>query len=137
MSGKSKGMRGEVKQVLRNRNMVLVSGVNLVKVSFCFFVSDFQNFLSLCFFSFKKHQPGTGEVKGGIYTKEAPIHVSTVSLIDPVDDKPCRVRWVWKQNKDGEPEKVRQSVRTGGVIEKNDLVIKERRRATEDGPYDT
>ena len=58
MTGKHRGQRGEIKQVLRKQNKVIVEGVNLAI----------------------KHQAGTGELKGGKFTKEAPIHVSNVSL---------------------------------------------------------
>jgi large subunit ribosomal protein L24 len=63
IAGKERGKRGVVKQVLRSRNAVLVEGLNLVK----------------------KHLKSTEKQKGGVVTKEAPIHVSNVALIDPTD----------------------------------------------------
>jgi len=118
ISGKNKGLRGEVKQVIRARNQVVIEGVNLVK----------------------KHQAGSGEIKGGVFTREAPVSgsrfllffsvfsyrpvptVSAVSLIDPGDNKPCKTRWVYLEG----GEKERQSKRSNLVIPKNDLVLKTR-----------
>merc|ERR1712065_8924 len=97
MSGKHQGQRGEVKQVLRKANKVVVEGVNLVI----------------------KHQAGTEEVRGGKYTKEAAMDVSKVALIDPQDDKPCKTRWVYLEG----GEKARQSKRTGAIIPKNELTL--------------
>jgi large subunit ribosomal protein L24 len=107
----SQGLRGEVKQVIRSRNQVIVEGVNLVK----------------------KHQAGSGEMQGGIFTKEAPLAVSTVSLIDPSDNRPCKTRWVFLEN----GEKERQSKRTSLLIPKNELVLKSRVRPISEGPLDT
>jgi ribosomal protein L24 len=33
----------------------------------------------------KKHVRSQGEQKGGIFSREAPIHVSNVALLDPKD----------------------------------------------------
>lgn len=111
MSGRSKGQRGQVKQVLRARNAVVVEGVNLIK----------------------KHQAGSGSMKGGVYTREAPLPVSTVALVDPSDDRPCKVRWVFVAG----GAKERQSRRSGVVVPRNDLVLKSRTRQVSEGPLDT
>eukprot|EP00026_Physarum_polycephalum_P017068 Phypoly_transcript_18155.p1 GENE.Phypoly_transcript_18155~~Phypoly_transcript_18155.p1 ORF type:complete len:183 (+),score=30.19 Phypoly_transcript_18155:47-550(+) len=68
--GKEKGKRGIVKEVTRKKNAVIVEGLNLVK----------------------KHVKSTPEHKGGIFTKEMPIHYSNLQLIDPVQDKPTRIK---------------------------------------------
>ncbi len=105
------GMRGMVKSVLRDRNQVVVEGVNLVK----------------------KHQAGSGELKGGVYLMEAPIAVSAVSLIDPQDDRPCKTKWVFLE--DGAKE--RQSKRTGVIVPRNTLVLHARTAPISEGPLDT
>jgi large subunit ribosomal protein L24 len=139
ISGKNKGMRGEVKQVLRARNQVVVEGVNLVKKHQVFFFFFF-------FFLTAFLQAGSGEMKGGVYTKEAPISgfdlqntapnsahdffffffflqkVASVALIDPGDNQPCKTRWVYL---DG-GLKERQSKRSNLLIPKNELVLKSR-----------
>ncbi len=111
MSGKSKGMRGQVKKVIRKRNQVIVEGVNLVK----------------------KHQAGTGEMKGGVYLMEAPVAVASVSLIDPQDDRPCKTKWVYLEG----GEKERQSKRTGVIVPRNKLILLARTQEISEGPYDT
>ena len=117
--------------MIRARNQVIVEGVNLVK----------------------KHQAGSGELKGlssffslffflcsltwllsgGIFTKEAPLPVSAVALIDPTDDKPCKTHFVYVEG----GSKERQSKRTGVVVPRNDLVLKQRSSEVTEGPLDT
>ena len=59
IAGEHKGSEGKVFKVLRDKNKVLVEGVNLIK---------------------KHAKPSTQNPKGGIIEKEAPIHISNVSL---------------------------------------------------------
>ncbi len=125
LSGKSKGQRGIVKRVDRSRNLVVVEGVTDARV-----VRVYVRLVAVCQLLtssrspgvnlVKKHQAGQAGQKGGTFTKEAPVQVSQVSLLDPKDDKPCRTKWVFLE--DG--SKVRQSKRSGLVIPKNDLVLK-------------
>lgn len=75
-------------------------------------------------------------MKGGIYSKEAPVPVSQVALLDPKDDQPCRTKWVFLE--DG--TKARQSKRSGLIIPKNDLVLKGKKASKSggvDGVLDT
>ncbi|KAF0852566.1 mitochondrial ribosomal protein L24 (uL24m) [Andalucia godoyi] len=69
IAGKDKGRQGTVVQVIRDANRVLIEGVNLVK----------------------KHVKGTKEQPGQIITKEMPLHVSNVAIVDPVQKVPTRV----------------------------------------------
>lgn len=63
-TGKNKGSKGEVLEVIRKENKdprVIVAGVNVVK----------------------RHQkPSAGNPQGGIVEKEASIHISNVALMD-------------------------------------------------------
>ena len=68
LSGKSRGKQGEVVQVLRDSQRVLVSKINFVK----------------------RHSKPTQTTPGGIREKEASIHVSNVMLVCPKCDKPMR-----------------------------------------------
>ena len=71
LTGKDKGKRGKVTQVLVQHGKVVVEGVNLVK----------------------KHQkpvPALGTA-GGIVTKEAPIDVSNIALFNSATGKADRV----------------------------------------------
>ena len=68
-TGRDKGKSGEVLAVQRDRNRVLVQGVNLVK----------------------RHQKPSQTAQGGIIEKEASVHISNVAHIDPKTDQPTRV----------------------------------------------
>ena len=59
IAGEHKGSQGKVFKILRDQNKVLVEGVNLIK---------------------KHTKPSTQNPQGGIIEKEAPIHISNVSL---------------------------------------------------------
>ncbi len=65
--GNYREMEGTVLRVLRDRDRVVVEGVNM-----------------------RKHHeaPSQADPEGGIQTYEAPIHVSNVMLIDPTDGEP-------------------------------------------------
>lgn len=60
LAGKDVGKEGEVMRVLRERDRVIVDGVNVVK----------------------RHQKSTSPTQpGGIIEKDMPIHVSNVALV--------------------------------------------------------
>ena len=92
ITGRDKGKTGEVTKAMPKENKVLVSGINLVK----------------------RHTRPTQENAGGIISKELPIHVSNVALIDPKSGKATRVGI--KVEKDG--SKVRVAKKSGEVIGK-------------------
>jgi large subunit ribosomal protein L24 len=91
LTGRDKGKTGEVLRVDRERNRVLVQGVNMAK----------------------RHQRPTQTTPGGINEFEASIHVSNVALIDPDTRKPTRVGY--KTLDDG--RKVRFAKRSGEIID--------------------
>ena len=91
ITGRDKGKTGEVIKSMPKENKVIVQGINLVK----------------------RHTKPTQESAGGIVTKEAPIHVSNVALIDPKDGKATRVGFKVENG-----QKVRVSKRSGEVISK-------------------
>jgi large subunit ribosomal protein L24 len=74
MVGKHKGKRGKVLKVFPQENRVLVEGVNTVT----------------------RNVKPTQENPEGSYTKELPIHVSNVALIDPKQD--CATRVGYRMN---------------------------------------
>ena len=69
ITGREKGKTGEVTQVMRDENRVIVQGVNMVT----------------------KHVRASQSGPGGIEQKEAPLHISNVAHIDPETSKPTRV----------------------------------------------
>ena len=91
ISGKDKGKRGRVIEVLARKRKVLVEGLNILKHHLR------QN-----------RQRG---VAGGIVEREAPIDVSNVMLIE--GGRPVRVGYQILQDE----RKVRVSKKTGAVIE--------------------
>src|SRR3984957_20303668 len=71
--GGDKGKQGRVIEVQVEKNRIIVEGINFVTKHV------------------KVGQTQRGSKTGGIETREAPIHVSNVSLIDPDTKKPTRV----------------------------------------------
>ena len=69
ITGKEKGKRGEVERVLPRENRVVVSGVNVRT----------------------RHAQPTQNNQQGLYTFEAPIHVSNVMVVDPGSGEPTKV----------------------------------------------
>eukprot|EP00300_Choanocystis_sp_HF-7_P007112 c15095_g1_i1.p2 GENE.c15095_g1_i1~~c15095_g1_i1.p2 ORF type:complete len:191 (+),score=23.63 c15095_g1_i1:77-649(+) len=108
LSGKDKGRRGRVEKVIRSRNRVIVDGLNIVK----------------------RHIRRTEHSPGTIMTKAASVHVSTVSLLDPKDDKPTRVGI--RVNSEGVRE--RYAVRSGTTMPKP---VAGKRKPKDAGPKDT
>jgi large subunit ribosomal protein L24 len=70
ITGESKGQKGRVLEVDRDKDRAIVEGVNMVS---------------------KHTKPNSKAPQGGIIKKEAPIHISNLMLIDPTTGKPTRV----------------------------------------------
>jgi len=69
VSGSDKGKKGNVVEVILDKQRVIVEDVNIVK----------------------KHRKPTQSTPGGIVEIPAPIHVSNVMLIDPKSGEPTRI----------------------------------------------
>ena len=89
LTGKDKGKTGQITQVLPKEDRVVVAGLNLVK---------------------RHTKPTQGDPQGGVKTKEAPVHVSNVAIVDS-KGKPTRVGFKIEGDK-----KVRVAKTTGEVI---------------------
>jgi len=89
LAGKDKGKTGQVLSVIPTETKALVQGINLVR----------------------KHQKQTASQDAGIFTKEAPIHLSNLAVAD-ANGKPTRVGF---QIKDGVKSRVAKT--TGGQID--------------------
>ena len=70
IAGDHKGSEGKVVSVDREKNKAIVEGVNMVS---------------------KHTKPSAKSPQGGIVKKEAPIHISNISLIDPKSKQTTRV----------------------------------------------
>jgi len=91
ISGKEKGKRGEVERVIPAKSRVVVSGVNVRT----------------------RHARPSQQNQEGLYTFDAPIHVSNVMLIDPSSGEPTRVGYQFTDS----GEKVRVSKKSGKDID--------------------
>jgi len=89
-AGDHKGSEGRVMLVLRDKNKAIVEGVNMVS---------------------KHEKPSANNPQGGIVEKEAPIHISNLSLIDPKSGEATRVGYKIEDGK-----KLRFSKKSNQVI---------------------
>ncbi|CAM4226600.1 50S ribosomal protein L24 [Gillisia limnaea] len=89
IAGDHKGQEGKVQKILREKNKAIVEGVNMVS---------------------KHEKPSASNPQGGIVKKEAPLHISNLSLIDKKGDT-TRVGY---KTEDG--KKVRFSKKSNEVI---------------------
>lgn len=90
ISGKDKGRTGVILKVITKTQKIIVENVNLVK----------------------RHQKQNQKHEGGIITKESPIHVSNVAMLDAKTNKPTRVGFVSENGK-----KLRVLKRSGEKID--------------------
>ena len=93
IAGNHKGKVGKVRRVIKDKNKVIVEGVNLVT---------------------RHTKPSQTSPDGGRIEKEAALHLSNVSLIDPDTKKATRV----KSDTDKDGNKIRVSVKSGKEIKK-------------------
>ena len=115
IAGRYKKTQGTVLKVLRSKNQVVVSGVNL---------------------KFKKVQDEEMIQRTKTLQKEHPIHISNVSLVDPDLNVPRRVKSGYLE--DG--SRVRVSKKSGAIIPKPDrstLTYLARTKDKKPGPLDT
>lgn len=89
LAGKDKGKTGQVLQVIPSETRAIVQGINLVR----------------------RHTKQTASTDAGIFTKEAPIHLSNLAVAD-ANGKPTRVGF---QIKDGVKSRVAKT--TGDAID--------------------
>jgi large subunit ribosomal protein L24 len=92
ITGKDKGKSGVVLASFPKKDRVVVEGVNIIK---------------------KHSKPSQANPQGGIISKEAPIHVSNVMLLDPKSNEPTRVGY-----QDVNGKKVRVAKKSGEILDK-------------------
>ncbi len=90
IAGKEKGKKGKIVKVIPAESRVVVGGINMVK----------------------RHTKPSRTGAGGIVEKEASLHVSNVSLLDPKSGKPTRAGYKIKD--DG--TKVRIARKSGDAV---------------------
>ena len=89
-AGDHKGSEGKVMRVFLEKNKAIVEGVNMVS---------------------KHEKPSANNPQGGIVQKEAPIHISNLSLLDPKSGEATRVGYRMEDGK-----KVRFSKKSNQVL---------------------
>jgi large subunit ribosomal protein L24 len=92
ITGKDKGKRGRVMEVLPEEQKVVVEGVNV----------------------YKKHQkPTVTNQEGGIVEKNMPIHISNVCFVDPKTQEKSSVKRKTLEN----GKRVRYSRKSGEILD--------------------
>jgi len=89
--GNHRDMEGTVLRVLKDKDRVVVEGVNMRK---------------------RHSRPSQANPDGGILTFEAPVHISNVMLVDPASGQASRVRT--QTEEDGTKERI--AVKSGNPI---------------------
>lgn len=90
LTGKDKGKKGKVAQVIPAKGKAVVTGINQVK----------------------KHQkPAMGE-PGGIKTKDMPIELSNIAVVDPKEGTATKVGF-----KEEKGKKVRFAKKSGEILD--------------------
>lgn len=92
IAGSDKGKTGEVIQILRKEEKILVEGINMVT---------------------KHIKPSQADPEGGIITREAPVHVSNVTFYDSKAKEAVKVGYTLEDGK-----KVRVNKKTGKALDK-------------------
>ncbi|XP_032831810.1 large ribosomal subunit protein uL24m [Petromyzon marinus] len=113
LKGKDAGKQGKVVQIIKERNWVVIQGLN----------------------THYRYTGRTPTFSGMYVASEAPLLVNDVALVDPTDRKAANVEWRFTD----EGERVRVSERTGRIIplppyQRDDGIIPEQWK---DGPKDT
>ncbi len=83
LAGRDKGKTGKVVHVYPKKNRAMVEGVNMVK---------------------KHMRRSQQHPQGGVVSQELPIHLSNLSLLDSVSNKPTRIKVLVA--KDGSKQRV-------------------------------
>ncbi len=91
-TGRDKGKKGEILRFMPKESRAYVQGVNIVK----------------------RHTRATQTSPGGIVEKEAAIHVSNLTHLDPKTDEPTRVGFKYLDDN----RKVRYAKRSGEIIDR-------------------
>ena len=93
IAGSDKGKTGEIIQILRKEDRVIVEGVKMVT---------------------KHIKPSQADPEGGIVTREAPIHVSNVAYYDSKAKETVKIGYAF----DEEGKKYRINKKTGKALDK-------------------
>ena len=91
ISGKEKGRRGEVREVIPKKNRVVIEGIN----------------------ERTRHARPSQQNQQGLFTFNAPVDISNVMLVDPSSGEPTRVGYRFTDS----GEKIRVGKKSGKDID--------------------
>jgi len=91
ISGKEKGRRGEVREIIPKKNRVVIKGIN----------------------ERTRHARPSQQNQQGLFTFNAPVDISNVMLVDPSSGEPTRVGYRFTDS----GEKVRVGKKSGKDID--------------------
>lgn len=95
IAGNHKGKEGKILKIYRDKNRVIVEGVNIIK---------------------KHTRPSQKNPQGGISQKEAPINLSNVMMIDPKAGEPSRLGMQVIEDENGKKKRMRVGKKSGEII---------------------
>jgi large subunit ribosomal protein L24 len=91
ISGKEKGQRGEVREIIPKKNRVVIEGIN----------------------ERTRHARPSQQNQQGLYTFNAPVDISNVMLVDPSSGEPTKVGYRFTDS----GEKIRVGKKSGKDID--------------------
>jgi large subunit ribosomal protein L24 len=95
ISGNHKGKEGKILKVYREKNRLIVEGVNIIK---------------------RHTRPTQKNPQGGISQREAPIHISNVMFIDPKANDVSRIGMQIITDETGKKKRMRYGKKSGEII---------------------
>ncbi len=95
ISGNNKGKEGKILKIFREKNRVIVEGVNIIK---------------------RHTRPNQKNPQGGISQREASVHISNVMLIDPKAGEPSRLGIQIIEGEGGKKKRMRYGKKSGEII---------------------
>jgi large subunit ribosomal protein L24 len=95
IAGNHKGKEGKILKIFREKNRVIIEGVNIIK---------------------RHTRPNQKNPQGGITQKEAPINISNFMLIDPKANEPSRIGMQIIEDESGKKKRMRYGKKSGEII---------------------
>lgn len=97
IAGNDRGKTGKVLKVFPKENRLIIEGVNIRK---------------------RHTKPTQKNPQGGIFEKEAPIHISNVMILDPKTNEPSRIgSKIILDEKTGKKKSARLSIKSGEMLQ--------------------
>jgi len=95
VSGNHKGKEGKILKIFRDKDRVIVEGVNIIK---------------------RHTKPNQKNPQGGITQKESAIHISNIMLIDPKSNEPSRIGMQIIEGTEGKKKRMRYGKKSGEIL---------------------